>query len=200
MLDRTIPFYNTILKCNHYQSRAIHLPRGFYFKQYQKGYEKAWAALEYEIGDFESQIEAESYFADTYLTNEKELLKRGVFLVNEQEEVVGSCIAWFDNRQREIVSSLHWLVVSPRYQGRGLGRALCQKVMQIFSDLDELPVYIHTQPWSYKAIFLYISLGFKLQKTDTFSHYQNQYDLSISTLKKIVDTKHYDVLISNSQS
>jgi hypothetical protein len=48
--------------------------------------------------------------------------------------------------------------------------------MNIYAERQGLPVYIHTQPWSWKAILLYISLGFKLQKTDTFSYYENEYE------------------------
>ena len=68
----------------------------------------------------------------------------------------------------------------------GLGRALCCAVMDIYQAQESLPVYIHTQPWSWKAIFLYLSLGFKLQKSDSFSHYENQYEAVMETLKKVV--------------
>ena len=63
----------------------------------------------------------------------------------EENEIVGSCIAWKDLRDDTLVASLHWLVVSPQYQGKGIGKALCQKVMQIFFENVEFPVYIHTQ-------------------------------------------------------
>ena len=40
MLDRTIPFYNTILRCDKYQHREVDLPSGFSIVSYKKGYEK----------------------------------------------------------------------------------------------------------------------------------------------------------------
>ena len=52
MLDRNIPFYNTILKCENYTNSEIILPQGYHFKNYQTGDEKAWARSEYKIGDF----------------------------------------------------------------------------------------------------------------------------------------------------
>ena len=171
MLDRTIPFYNTILRCDNYQCKDVVLPKGFSIVPYKSGYEKAWAELEYSIGDFESLEEAESYFISTYLQN-RSLLNNILFLLNEDNLIVGSCIAWQDRRKESIVSSLHWLVVDEEYHGRGLGKALCYATMNIFKEQKNLPVYIHTQPWSWKAIFLYLSIGFKLQKTDTFSHYE----------------------------
>lgn len=193
MLDRSIPFYNTILRCDQYQHREVDLPSGFSIVSYKKGYEKEWAKLECSVGDFDSLNEAESYFVATYLQNQ-ELFDNILFLLNEEQAVIGSCIAWQDNRQGSMVSSLHWLIVDGKYHGMGLGKALCCATMNIYEEQDSLPVYIHTQPWSWKAIFLYISLGFKLQKSDAFSHYVNEYDKAMAILKKIVTEKQFLLL------
>lgn len=198
MLDRTIPFYNIILRCDHYLSAAPVLHDGYKFRMYQNGDERKWAELEYEIGDFDSVEEAEQYFISTYCSNEMlDITKRCVFAVNEKNEIVGSCIAWKDLRGDRLVASLHWLVVSPQYQGKGIGKALCQKVMQIFFENDEFPVYIHTQPWSYKAIILYVRQRFKIQKTNTFSQYENQFDFAMNTLKNVLPENQYEELIRN---
>ena len=187
MLDRTIPFYNTILRCDRYLTTTPVLHNGYEFRMYQDGDERKWAQLEYEIGDFDSVDEAEQYFISTYCSKKAlDITERCVFVVNEKNEIVGSCIAWKELRNDILVASLHWLVVSPQYQGKGIGKALCQKVMQIFVVNDEFPVYIHTQPWSYKAIILYVRQGFKIQKTDSFSQYENQFNFAMNTLKKIL--------------
>lgn len=199
MLDRTIPFYNTILRCDDYQHKDVVLPKGFSIEPYKYGYEKAWAELEYAIGDFESLEEAENYFVTTYLQNQ-ELLENILFLVNENKMIIGSCIAWQDKRKDSVVSSLHWLVVDEKYHGIGLGKALSYATMNIFEEQKKFPVYIHTQPWSWKAIFLYLSLGFKLQKEDTFSHYENEYFKAIGELKKIVSEKQFELLQELSES
>lgn len=193
MLDRTIPFYNLILRCDHFNQRDVKLPRGFKIVSYCPGDEKAWAKLEYEIGDFDSLKEAKDYFVSNYL-KDKTLYDKILFLLNEKEQVIGSYIAWTDERKDATVSSLHWLVLDEAYQGRGLGRALCISVMNKFNEEDRLPVYIHTQPWSYKAILLYISLGFKIQRTDTFSHYENQFDLAMETLGEHVTYEQWIIL------
>lgn len=122
-----------------------------------------------------------------------------MFAVDQYEKVAGACIAWRDSREEECVASLHWLVVHPSFQGKGLGRALCQKVMQIFNDFGEMPVYIHTQPWSYQAILLYISVGFQLQMTDCFSHYENQYTQAMEALHAVLNQRQYDLLVQNSE-
>lgn len=199
MLDRTIPFYNTILKCSSYHSQPVELPTGFSIVPYSPGCEKAWARLEYAIGDFSSLNEAEEYFVKNYLGCGKPSPDNIRFLLNNSGTVIGTCTAWQDDRNGVPVSSLHWLVVDESYQGMGLGRALCRDVMNIYCKQSSLPVYIHTQPWSFKAIFLYLSLGFKLQKTDTFSHYTNEYDMALSTLKSILPLQQLSLLLTSSE-
>ena len=199
MLDRTIPFYNTILRCDHYQHREVVLPCGFSIVPYEKGFEKGWAELEYAIGDFDSLDEAEHYFVETYPQNQA-LFSNILFLLSPDKSVVGSCIAWQDKRKESIVSSLHWLVVDEEYQGRGLGKALCYATMNRFKEQGNFPVYVHTQPWSWKAIFLYLSIGFKLQKTDTFSHYENEYYKAMTALKQVVTSEQFELLQELSES
>ena len=198
MLDRRIPFYNVILKCENYRETEIVLPERYHLRNYRTGDEKAWAKLEFEIGDFASVNEAEEYFISQYGQNADDLREQCFFVIDEQEYVVGSCIAWKDSRGTDMVASLHWLVVSPSHQGKKLGKALCQRVMKVFREKNDFPVYIHTQPWSYIAILLYVRQGFKLQMTDTFSHYENQYALAMNTLKKILTVPQYNELVSNS--
>ena len=193
MPDRTIPFYNTIMKCSDYLRRNVKLPDGFSIVSYQCGYEKEWAKLEYAIGDFGSAAEAKQYFTGTYL-QDPELFPNILFAMNGDREIVGSCIAWKDQQGINSVSSLHWLVVDERYRGIGLGRALATAVMNIYAEQEALPVYIHTQPWSWKAILLFHSLGFKLQKTDTFSHYENEYEKAMTELEKVIREDRYELL------
>lgn len=199
MLDRSIPFCNTILKCSDYEYWNVELPDGFSIVSYQSGYEKEWAKLEYTIGDFSSVSKAEKYFIETYL-QKAELFPNILFAVNKENDIIGSCIAWQDMQDKNSISSLHWLVVDERYQGIGLGRALGTAVMNIYAKRQNLPVYIHTQPWSWKAILLYISLGFKLQKTDTFSHYENEYEKAMIELRKVIDEDQYKLLQHSSEA
>ncbi len=199
MIDRSIPYYNLILKRNEICTTSVSLPEGYNFKMYDVGDEKYWAKLEYEIGDFSFVEEAETYFRTNYCNQIDELKNRCVFVVDACGDVVGSCIAWHDSKGNDMVASLHWLVVSPEHQGKHIGLALCQKVMDIFKEHDETPVYIHTQPWSYKAILLYIKLGFKIQKTDTFSHYENQYKKAMKTLEKLLSENKFNQIILSSE-
>ena len=200
MLDRSIPYYNTILKCTRWEPAAVCLKDGYLIRPYRPGDEAAWARLEHGIGDFDSREEALSYFSRTYLRGEPRDLER-VFFAEETAsgQAVGSVIAWRDPRAGETAASLHWLIVDPPHQGSGLGKALLQTAMNWYQAAGELPVYLHTQPWSHKAILLYVHQGFRLQKTDTFSHYENQYDGAMRTLRDLLSQEDYQTLLQRSE-
>ena len=193
--DRSIPFYNLILRCDRWQRRDPDLPEGVRLRGWQPGDEAAWAALEYEIGDFASQEEALAYFAETYGRDPRALARRCRFAVDGEGRVLGTCTAWRDPREQGEIASLHWLAVSPHAQGRGLGRALCRETLAVFQDLGEFPVYIHTQPWSWKALLLYVREGFRLQRTDCFAAYENQYAQGMETLRAVVTPEQYAELL-----
>ena len=131
MLDRTIPFYNTILRCDKYTFQPITLPDAYRIISYQPGFEQDWARLEYSAGDFDSEKEAVEYFQSKYLSGDgstDDLL----FTLDNSGKVIGSCISWTDDRNGHPVNSLHWLIVEEDCQRKGLGRALCIAAMNRF--------------------------------------------------------------------
>ena len=198
MLDRTIPFYNMILRCDRVLPMEVTLPKGYAIRTWQSGDEAAWAALECAAGDFDEESTAKQYFVDKYLADPAVAAERVFFLTDPAGEIVGSVICWEDMRQGMPVLSLHWLVVAEGEQGKGLGKALCSHALRIFRRIDNArPVYIHTQPWSWKAILLYVKLGFKLQPEDTFADYENQYPQAMEVLKNVLTQEQYDYLCQN---
>lgn len=179
MLDRSIPYYNIIMRCDSFKPLPEN-ERNITVRNYRCGDEKHWAEIEYSIGDFKSSDEAEQYFTTHY---KDDLFKRCFFAEDKDGNVIGTCIAWHDYKDNELVSSLHWLAVIPKYQNNGAGRALLNAVMNYYYQNHLMPVYLHTQPWSYKAIKLYLAAGFKIMETDTFADYTNEYNEAISVLK-----------------
>ena len=167
------------MRCDSFKPLP-HKAQGITVRNYQLGDEKHWAAIEYSIGDFQSIVEAELYFKTHY---KDEIYDRCFFAEDKDKNVIGTCIAWHDLKDDESVSSLHWLAVDPNYQNNGAGKALLNAVMSYYCKNHLMPVYLHTQPWSYKAIKLYLSAGFKIMKTDTFADYKNEYSEAISILK-----------------
>lgn len=185
MIDRTIPYYNIIMRCDRILPMEIKLPEGYTIRTYQPGDEDAWADMEYAIGDFPSREAALTLFAERYLAAPERIF----FAIAANGEIVGSAIA---DRRHGNIRALNWVIVSDAHQRKGIGKALCQTCLRLFRREDNaLPVYLHTQPWSWKAILLYISLGFKLQPKDTFSGHRNEYSQAMETLKSVVTPEQY---------
>ena len=195
MVNRSIVYCNVLMRCDAPPTALPQrLPPGYVFAPYAPGREAGWAALEAEIGDFDTQQEALAYFRRTYLPHGDKLQRRAIFALDAQGAVVGSCLAWRDRRQDGEVASLHWLVVSPRHEGQGIGRALTERALTLYRAWGELPVYLLTQPWSYPAIRLYASLGFTLLKSDTFADYVNEYDRAVEALRPLLPEAEWRAL------
>ena len=71
------------------------------------------------------------------------------------------------------LATLQWLKVRQSHEGLGIGRALLSLLLR---DLprNRFPVYLHTQPGSFRAIKLYADLGFKILDNKT-GPWQNDY-------------------------
>ncbi len=188
-MDRTIPFYNILMRADTFcpdivKKRCSQMPDHIILRPYEIGDDAAWARLHTETGDFPSEEEGIAYFRHTYAGDAAYLKERAIFAMDRYSgAVAGACIAWRDPAKAEIraqapaatAASLHWLVTAPAYRRLGIGGALCARVLQIYQDAGEYPVYLHTQPWSYPAVLLYASMGFCLCREDTFGDYDNQY-------------------------
>ena len=188
MLDRTIPFYNIIMRCDRILPMEVKLPEGYSIRAYQPGDETAWGTLHVATGDFATVHEAAEYFMKTYGAD----LSRALFAVAPDGSVVGTMTAWNDPRGTETIRSLHWLAVAKDHQRKGIGKALCKSVLKLMRREDNAaPVYLHTQPWSWKAVLLYAAQGFKLQRTDSFAAYENQYDAAMAAMQTVVTPEQF---------
>ena len=188
MLDRTIPYFDIIMRCDRILPMEIKLPEGYTIRAYQPGDENAWADMECAIGDFPSRETALSLFTQRYLADASQT-GRILFAIAPDGQIVGTVIA--DNRAGH-VRTLNWVVVDEQHQRKGIGKALCKTALKLMRREDNAaPVWLHTQPWSWKALLLYVSLGFKLQPKDTFCGHKNQYAQAMETLKTLVTPEQY---------
>lgn len=51
----------------------------------------------------------------------------------------------------------------------------------------EVPVFLHTQPWSYEAVGLYLKAGFFLCRSETFGTHKNQFQEGIRILEQYLE-------------
>ena len=72
-------------------------------------------------------------------------------------------------------------------KGQGIGTALVREALRIFAGRGEIPVFLHTQPWSYEAVGLYLKAGFFLCRSETFGTHKNQFQEGIRILEQYLD-------------
>lgn len=195
LIDNTIPFKNLLMKCSEYLPTAIRLPDGYRFRGYREGDAEAWARLEHAIRDFDTVDEAYQYFRDTYFGDPGALRQRFICVEDETGEAAGCVIAWQEPSNGVVIPAVHWLVVSPEAQEKGIGRALMCKLLERFQALDGFPVYLHSQPCSYVAIGLYSSLGFRPLRHESIMGYENQFEEAMEVLKPLMPAGKYEKLL-----
>jgi hypothetical protein len=60
--------------------------------------------------------------------------------------------------------------------------------------IEDYPIYIHTQPSSFKAIKLYSDFGFKLLKGGRIGHRDNELEKSLQILREFMTQNDFDRL------
>lgn len=170
MLDKSIPYKNIIMRLPHARLRSLDtpvLPDGFSFRFFQAGDEIHWARIEASVLEFPDEKAAVSYFTRDYLPSIDDLRNRCIFVVNPDQRPVATAMAWYATSQLGYQATLHWVSVTPACQGLGLGKAVVQKALSVFTvtDPDE-DIWLHTQTWSHIAVRLYHQLGFNILKSD----------------------------------
>jgi len=75
------------------------------------------------------------------------------------DEVVGTATAW-ELRQRPGHGMLHYLAVLPEHRGKGLGRALVARVLQLLKEMGYTDAWLSTDDFRLSAIRTYLALGF----------------------------------------
>ena len=193
-VDKTIPFKDIIMRNDNPRLYTPVVPEGYTLDNYRDGDEYAWAKMEVYAGDFATEEKAVEYFQRIYLSKKDELMKRFVIIRNKDGEGVCSCIAWKTDRQQQPAPALQWLVTAPGYEGLGLARAAAAETVNRYYRMGEKPVYLHTQPWSYKALWLYYQHGFKIVRNDTFQIFGNQCDEALEVLETLIPKEKMDLI------
>ncbi|MDL2225739.1 GNAT family N-acetyltransferase [Eubacteriales bacterium OttesenSCG-928-M02] len=204
MLDKSIPYWNMIMRAEKETIYAIQppaLPVGFSYRMYTPGDMDRWAEIETSVGEFPNIEDAQAYFTKKYLPFESQMTERLCFVVADDGDYCATAMAWyFDGEDDTHWAALNWVATKPAYQGKGLGSAIVKKALSLFPALEpEEDIYLHTQSWSHPAVGLYLRLGFHVCKTEVFAHYKNDYDKAIVDLKGVMDPTAYQRMLDTAK-
>lgn len=94
----------------------------------------------------------------------------GAFVRSRVQDRGYARIPWGVDAPEDKVSVLHLLAVSPRCQGRGVGRALLRKALEISREAGDLAVRLDSLPWNEPARRLYEGAGFQFRGEKELSY------------------------------
>lgn len=130
------------------------------------------------------------YFENVYKNNENLFYQRCLFVCDKNDTPIGTCFAWPAYGE---ITTIHWYKVKKCYEGLGIGRALLSNVMSNIEDKD-YPVFLHTQPESYRAIKLYSDFGFALLTDPIIGHRRNDLEECLPILQKVMPKGDFEKL------
>ncbi len=188
MLDKTVPYFNVIMKRRARLPVVTHeLPSEFSLAGFGPRDEVQWAGIETAVGEFMTESEALTYFQATYLPHSDELTRRCVFVRQADGAAVGTITSWWNTTEERRDPSVHWLAVRPDYQGLGLGKALVSECLKRLVWLEgDRNIFLHTQTWSHRAIAIYIKAGFEFVGQGSFGGYPNDYEQAMPVLRSVL--------------
>jgi GNAT superfamily N-acetyltransferase len=145
------------------------LAEDFLLRNYRFGDEDCWLKL--HRGADQYNRFSETTFHTQFGERWKELSIRQLY-VEKDGEVVATSTAWVGRAHwQEPAGRLHWLVVAPKFQNNGIGRALISATLDRLEELGEVRAYLTTSTIRPAAIKLYLDFGFApvIRSDDDFS-------------------------------
>lgn len=198
MNERDIPDRNLFMMCETPNPTAFSdVPAGYHIRPITSGEMEFWYSVHFdcEIGDI-SQHTAymKNYFRRAYAPRQDEFFRRCLVICGEDDLPLGTCFAW---QVYDAFWTIHWFKIRKSCEGKGLGRALLSAVLKTVPD-DGYPVYLHTQPSSFRAIHLYSTFGFSLLTDPLIGHRENHLTECLPYLEHFMGEKYHRLTTARS--
>lgn len=196
MSTKNIPYKSIIMRCDCVNENAFaEVADCFSIVKYHSEMKPVWIEIQKAAGQFDdsSDVDIAEYFEKTFLFENSRICESCYFLKdNIEEKYVGTCCAWFSNKDKRIIPVLHWLAVVPSYRNKGCARMLITEVLKVFKlKYENQAIYLHTQPSSFQAIKLYNDFGFNIAKKDSYGNAVNEYADAMKILEKVMSVDAY---------
>jgi len=194
MKEQEIPDLNIFMMCDKLNNNALSkLPEGFHIRTCKPEELRIWKQFPFDnVKDKKEYYEYMSnYFNDVYGNNLNEFYNRCLFVCEDKtDKPVATCFLW---KAYNKINTIHWFKTLKEYEGKGLGRALLSYIMCALNE-DDYPVFLHTQPSSFKAIGLYSNFGFKIVTNNVIGYRKNNYKECLPILKQFMKEEAFNNL------
>jgi len=188
-----IPDCNLFMMCESLNKSALtDVPAGYHIRFCRKNEIDLWKSIHFDTKSEANENLAymDGFFNRVYAPEEDLFFRTCLFICDENDQPLGACLAW---KVFGFATTIHWFKVHRSFEGRGLGRALLSEVMRRLNP-DDYPVFLHTQPSSYRAIKLYSDFGFALVQGDKVGHRSNALAFALPHLKNLMPAHVFDQL------
>jgi ribosomal protein S18 acetylase RimI-like enzyme len=183
---------NIFMMCKEVNRQAFSsLPPGFTVRTLRREELDLWKAMPFDDGyTADHAAYMDEFFRTTYAAQEETFFARTLVVCDRHDQIVGTCFLW---QAYGLFNTVHWFKVVKGYENRGIGRALLSILFQDVTDAD-LPIYLHTQPESFRAIKLYSDFGFDLLTDQRIGQRDNHIEQCLPYLKAMMPKEDYDQL------
>jgi ribosomal protein S18 acetylase RimI-like enzyme len=193
MKESEIPERNIFMMCESLNRNALtELPVGYSLRNCRYDELSIWKKMPFDRPDVAKEYDGfmSDYFTMTYGGKEELFFAKTLFICDLQDRPIATCLNW---KAYNEFNTIHWFKVLKKYEGQGIGRALLSIVMQKLARCD-YPVYLHTQPSSFRAIKLYSDFGFSLLSDEQFGIRKNDLDECLPILKEFMPQEFFQQL------
>ncbi len=193
MKEADIPDKNIFMMCSALNRNALaELPASYSIRSCRPDELDIWKAMPFDDADLAKEYAGfmSDYFTTTYGDKEELFFAKTLFVCDLQDKPIATCLCW---KAYEEFNTIQWFKVLKEYEGQGIGRALLSIVMRNLATRD-YPVYLHTQPSSFRAIKLYSNFGFSLLSGDRFGIRKNDLSECLPILEEFMPPAYFQKL------
>ncbi|MCU0238051.1 MAG: GNAT family N-acetyltransferase [Pyrinomonadaceae bacterium] len=189
MTEEEIPDLNVFMMCEVLNVDALsELPDGFSVRNCRPDELDIWKAFPFD-DNFNDEYDRfmSDFFNATYGDKEDLFFARTLFVCDAQDKPIATCFVW---KAYDEFNTIQWFKTAKEHEGKGIGRALLSIVMRDLK-AEDYPIYLHTQPASFRAIKLYSDFGFALLSGEKIGIRKNDLDEYLPILEKFMPKKHF---------
>jgi ribosomal protein S18 acetylase RimI-like enzyme len=193
MKEEEIPDANIFMMCSALNRNSLtELPASYSIRSCRPDELGIWKMMPFDNPDLAKEYEGfmSDYFTTTYGGKEELFFAKTLFVCDGQDRPIATCLSW---KAYNEFNTIQWFKVLKKYEGQGIGRALLSIVMQEL-EIRDYPIYLHTQPSSFRAIKLYSDLGFSLISGDKFGIRKNDLNECLPILEEFMPQEYFQKL------
>jgi ribosomal protein S18 acetylase RimI-like enzyme len=192
-MKKEMPDKNLFMVCSHlYRNALTELSKEYHIRNCKENELDIWKAMPFDEPETARKNHdfMTEYFNNVYGNKKEKFFNKCMFVCNKNDQPVGTCFLW---KAYEKINTIHWFKIIREYEGQGIGRALLSTIMKNTTE-EDYPIYLHTQPSSYRAIKLYSDFGFKLINDPIIGIRKNDLTECLPLLKENMPEKDYTKL------